>query len=190
MRNTGREAKMPMDDIVDSLIDEEIRFAQIYDLVKTPLLCHDMVRQYCAANSCGKYGVNWTCPPAVGGTEFCINEVKKYSKVLVFRTEYKIGAWYDYTLAEKSEAMHQECVRRVRDKIPKDAGEHLVLSGGGCLYCKECAYVTNEKCRHPEKAIPSIESYCIDIFRFTKKNNIKYGAPDGEMYYFGMVLFN
>ncbi|MCL2712264.1 MAG: DUF2284 domain-containing protein [Methanomassiliicoccaceae archaeon] len=181
---------MPMDDIVQKMIDEEIRFAGIFDLVRTPLLCSDMVRQYCANNACGKYNKNWTCPPAVGEPEYCMNEVKRYSKVLVFRTEYKIGEWYDYSLVEGTIAKHQACVRKVREMIPKDVGDHLILSGGGCVYCKECAYVNNEKCRHPDISIPPIESYCIDIFRFTKKNNIVYGAPEGEMYYFGMVLFN
>ena len=74
--------------------------------------------------------------------------------------------------------------------IPEDVGEHLVLSGGGCVYCKECAYITKEKCRHPDIAIPPLESYGIDWFRFAKKHNIKYGAPEGEMYYFGLILFN
>jgi predicted metal-binding protein len=117
-------------------------------------------------------------------------KVRSYSKVLIFRSEYKIGQWYEYELVEETIRKHQANVRRIRDLIPKDIGDHLLLSGGGCVYCKECAYVKREPCRHPDIAIPPIEAYGVDIFRFTKKNNIKYGSPEGEMYYFGMILFN
>ena len=180
---------MQMDDIVDKVLNNETKFAKIFDLKATPLLCSNMVRQYCENNACGKYNANWTCPPGVGNADDCIKAVEKYSKVLVFRSEYKINEWYDYERVEDTIRMHQANARRVRDLIPKEI-DHLMLSGGGCVYCKECAYVKGEPCRHPDIAIPSIEAYCIDIFRFTKKNNIIYSSPEGEMYYFGMVLFN
>jgi len=181
---------MRMNDIMDQVLNEETGFAGIFDLRATPLLCSDMVRQYCANNACGKYNVNWTCPPGVGGVDECIKKVEKYSKVLVFRSDYKIGEWYDYEKIEETIRRHQANVRRVRDLIPKDIGDHLILSGGGCVYCKECAYVEKKPCRHPDISIPPIEAYCIDIYRFAKKNNIVYGSPEGEMYYFGMVLFD
>ena len=189
MRSTGRNAKMEMSDIIEKILNEETTFAAIYDLVKTPLLCTEMVYQYCANNACGKFNANWTCPPAVGNSKFCISEVKKYSKALIFRSDYKINEWYDFERVQETIGQHQANVRRVRELIPKGI-DHLILSGGGCVYCKECAYIKKEKCRHPEIAIPPIEAYCIDIFRFTKKNNIVYSAPEGEMYYFGMILFN
>ena len=179
-----------MNDIIEKVLNEETRYAEILDLTKTPVYCDEMVIRYCENNACGKYDANWTCPPGVGKFEDCKKEIEKYSKVLVFRTEYKIEKWYDYQRTEETLSLHQANVRRVRDLIPKDVGEYLILSGGGCVYCKECAYVRREPCKYPEIAIPPIEAYGIDIFRFTKKNNIKYGSPEGEMYYFGMVLFN
>ncbi|MCL2143832.1 MAG: DUF2284 domain-containing protein [Methanomassiliicoccaceae archaeon] len=181
---------MITDDIIEKVLNDETGFAKIFDLKETPLLCSHMVRQYCENNACGKYNANWTCPPGVGGIDECTEKVKKYSKALVFRSEYKIGEWFEYEHIERTLGLHQANVRRVRELIPKDAGDHLILSGGGCVYCKECAYVRGEPCIHPEISIPPIESYCIDIFRFTKKNNIVYSAPEGEMYYFGMILFN
>jgi len=181
---------MRMDDLIPKILDDETKFAQIYDLRETPLICSDIVIQYCAANACGKYNANWTCPPGVGVPEECMAKVKSYSKVLIFRSEYKIGEWYEYEKVEETIRKHQANVRRIRELIPNDIGDHLILSGGGCVYCKECAYVKKEKCRHPDIAIPPIEAYGVDIFRFTKKNNIKYGSPEGEMYYFGMILYN
>ena len=179
-----------MDDILENVRNEETGFAGIFDLRKTPLLCTNMVRQYCESNSCGKYNANWTCPPAVGPADECIKKIERYSKALVFRSDYKLNEWYDYERLEETIRMHQANVRRVRDLIPKDIGDHLVLSGGGCVYCKECAFVENKECRHPDLAIPPVEALCIDIYRFTKKNGIVYGAPEGEMYYFGMVLYD
>jgi predicted metal-binding protein len=181
---------MNMNEFAESILDDETKFAGVYDLTVTPLLCDDLVIQYCAANACGKYDANWTCPPGVGDPKVCMDKVRSYSKVLIFRSEYKIGAWYEYEFVEETIRKHQANVRRIREMIPKDIGDHLLLSGGGCVYCKECAYVKKEPCRHPDIAIAPIEAYGVDIFRFTKKNKIKYGSPEGEMYYFGMILFN
>ena len=181
---------MTIEEMADKILDDETRFAGVFDLRETPLICSDMVIQYCAANACGKYDANWTCPPGVGNANECMDRVKSYTKVLIFRSEYKIGEWYEYEKVEETIRRHQANVRRIRDMIPKDAGDHLVLSGGGCVYCKECAYKNKGPCRHPDIAIPPIEAYGVDIFRFTKRNNIKYGSPEGEMYYFGMILFD
>ena len=180
---------MITDEMIEKVLNDETRFAKVFDLRATPLICSELVIQYCENNACGKYGMNWTCPPAVGRFEDCKEKIESYSKVLVFRSEYKINEWYDYERVQETIGAHQANVRRVRELIPKDL-DHLVLSGGGCVYCKECAYIKKEECRFPDIAIPPIESYGLDIFRFTKKNNIVYSAPEGEMYYFGMVFFN
>jgi predicted metal-binding protein len=184
-----RDAAMRMDDIIDSILNDETTFAKIYDLRVTPFMCSELVIQYCENNACGKYNANWTCPPGVGRYEDCKEKVESYSKALIFRSDYKINEWYDYERVQETIAAHQANVRRIRELVPKDI-DHLVLSGGGCVYCKECAYISREPCRHPDIAIPSIESYGLDIFRFTKKNKIVYAAPEGEMYYFGLILFN
>ncbi|MDR0791029.1 MAG: DUF2284 domain-containing protein [Methanomassiliicoccaceae archaeon] len=181
---------MPMNDIMDKVLNDETRFAEILDLTNAPLPIDIMVLRYCEDDACGKYNKNWTCPPAVGAFEDCKKRIEKYSRMLIFRSEYKLNEWYDAERIEETIRMHQANVRRVRELIPDDIGDHLVLSGGGCVYCKECSFVTGEQCRHPDIAIPPIESYGIDWFRFAKKHNIKYGSPEGEMYYFGMILFD
>ena len=180
---------MEMNDLEEKVLNSETTYAKIFDLKATPLICSENVVRFCESNACGKYGANWTCPPGVGAFGECKNKIERYSKALIFRSDYKINEWYDVARVEETLALHQANVRRVRDMIPEGI-DHMVLSGGGCVYCKECTYVKKEPCRHPEISIPPIEAYGLDIFRFTKKNNIKYAAPEGEMYYFGMVLFN
>jgi predicted metal-binding protein len=179
-----------MEDLIKEVLNEETCFAKILDLAATPLPCSEMVIRFCEDNACGKYGANWTCPPAVGSYKDCTEAIGRYSKALIFRSEYKLNEWYDAERIEETLRAHQANVRRVRALIPKDMGDHMMLSGGGCVYCKECAYVNREPCRHPDIAIPPLEAYGIDWFRFAKKHGIKYGSPEGEMYYFGMVLFN
>jgi len=180
---------MEMNDLIDKILNDETKFAGIYDLKATPLICSELVIQYCENNACGKYNANWTCPPGVGRFEDCKKRVESYSKALIFRSEYKVNEWYDYARVQETIGAHQANVRRVRELIPKGM-DHLILSGGGCVYCEECSYIRKEPCMHPEIAIPPIESYGLDIFRFTKRNKIIYSAPEGEMYYFGMILFN
>ena len=187
---TERNNTERMRELLGEILNDETGYADIFDLSERPLPCDKMVRQYCANNACGKYGTNWTCPPGVGDLDECIGKISKYSKVLVFRSQYKLKEWYDAERIEETIGQHQANVRRIRELIPKEIGDHFVLSGGGCVYCKECAYVRNERCIHPEISIPSLEAYGVDIFRFAKKNGIVYGSPEGELYYFGMILYD
>ena len=42
-------------------------------------------RDMCAANSCGKYGKCYMCPPDVGDINDLINEAKSYKDAFVFQ---------------------------------------------------------------------------------------------------------
>ena len=47
--------------------------------VKTLTLLPE-VRKMCAANSCGKYDRNWSCPPGCGTLEDCRRKVRRVEK--------------------------------------------------------------------------------------------------------------
>ena len=190
MHSTERYRMTEVIDVLDEILNAETGYARIFDLTATPLVCSNLVRQFCENNACGKYGANWTCPPAVGSTDECMEKIAKYSKALIFRSEYDVNEWYDYKRIEETLYLHQANVRRIRYMVSNMLDDYLVLSGGGCVYCERCAYSDSKECRHPDISIPPIEAYCIDLFVFAKKNNIVYGSPEGKQYYFGMILFN
>ncbi|AQQ70666.1 putative metal-binding protein [Limihaloglobus sulfuriphilus] len=65
-------------------------------------------RLACEQNSCGQYGTNWMCPPAVGPLEDLIPRVKEYSKGVVFQTVYQLEDSFDFEGMMKAADVHRD----------------------------------------------------------------------------------
>ena len=44
------------------------------------------VRDMCAADQCGAYGKNWTCPPHCGSLEACGEKIRGYRRGILLQT--------------------------------------------------------------------------------------------------------
>lgn len=64
------------------------------------------------------------------------------------------------------------------------------LCAGGCGVCKTCAKRTGESCRFPEKAMPSLEAYGVNVSALAKASNMNYINGQNTVTYFGAVLFS
>ena len=53
-------------------------------------------RKLCEQNSCGKYGTNWMCPPAIGTLGELKAEVLRFSEGVVFQTVHKLKDSFDF----------------------------------------------------------------------------------------------
>lgn len=179
----------PLKEKCKELLNDEITYVGLFDLSATPLPCTEGIRAKCECNTCGSYGRNWMCPPAVGTVDDCNRMISRYSRFLLFRSEYHVVDWDDADDLTECLRMHQENVRRIRTEIRKMLGcDVLPLSGGPCRYCENCSYP--KPCKHPDKSIPSIESYGIDLMTFLESKNIRHDVNEGTVSYFGMILFN
>ena len=66
----------------------------------------------------------------------------------------------------------------------------LHLGVGNCGVCEKCAKLTNEPCRYPDLALPSLESYGVNVSELAKASGMKYINGQNTVTYFGAVLFN
>lgn len=66
-------------------------------------------------NTCGYYGRNWMCPPAVGDLHACRKRIEGYDNMLLFKTEFPIGDMFDLGAILSSMSTHQEIVAGIRD---------------------------------------------------------------------------
>ena len=67
---------------------------------------------------------------------------------------------------------------------------HLSLGAGGCTICEKCAKKTDEPCRHPDKRIPSLEAYGVNVSKTAAAAGMKYINGQNTVTYFGGVLFD
>lgn len=148
-------------------------------------------RDMCAANSCGMYGKCYMCPPDVGDIEMLMSEVVNYDCALVYQTVGELEDSYDFegmVAAKKRTYPLAQSLRGVFEE--HGLSKVLHLCAGGCGVCKTCAKQTGEPCRFPQKAMPSLEAYGVNVSALAKASNMKYINGQNTVTYFGAVLFS
>ena len=147
-------------------------------------------RAMCEANRCGIYGRCYTCPPDVGPVDELMARVRGYDRGLFYQTIHPLEDSFDIEGMTAAKKDFMQVGQRLLDALEPVLGKDaLHLSGGGCGLCEQCAKITNEPCRHPGRALPSLESYGMDVFNTSKHTPLKYINGANTITYFGMVLF-
>ena len=147
-------------------------------------------REACEKNTCGNYNRNWMCPPNVGDIDSLILEAKSFDTAIVFQTVNQIEDSFDIEGMFSAWENHNDVTQKNRHFIDMEHFQKvLYLGAGGCRLCKKCAKRTNEPCRHPDKALPSMEAYGISVYDLALKCEMKYINGKNTVTYFGAVLF-
>ncbi len=147
-----------------------------------------MVREACAADKCGAYGRNWTCPPACGSLEDCGARMASFRSGILLQTVGKLQKRIDTKAYRETEQNHlqrfSEFCRILRQSYP----DALCLGAGGCRVCGQCAYP--EPCRFPEQAMSSMEGYGLFVTQVCRDNGLPYYDGPGTITYTACVLFD
>lgn len=150
----------------------------------TPL---DAVREMCVVNKCGKYNKNWTCPPACGSIEENIQTLRKFAKGILVQTTAVLEDDFDYDTMESCRKHHQEMFTSF-GQILGERFSVLALGAGGCGLCEQCTY-PDAPCRHPGKAMSSMEAYGLLVSDVCKKNGLPYYYGPRTITYTGCYLW-
>lgn len=147
----------------------------------------DQVRYICETE-CPQYGKSWSCPPAVGTVQECMEKCSRYSGGFVFTTISEVTdiANMEETLATRME--HEEITRKIRDLFLEQCEEVQVLSTESCAVCEKCAY-PDAPCRFPDKMFPCIESYGILVTDLAEKYGISFLNGVNIVTWFSLILY-
>ena len=145
-------------------------------------------RAACEMNSCGVYGKCWMCPPDVGPIDELMAKVRSFPRGVWYQTIGELDDSFDFEGMTAAKDRHAAVSHRIREATP--AGLRVLhLTCGGCHVCARCAKLDDEPCRFPEKALPSVESYGVDVYQTTKDTPLKYINGANTVTYFGLLLF-
>ncbi|MFO7617223.1 MAG: DUF2284 domain-containing protein [Bacteroidales bacterium] len=146
-------------------------------------------RQLCEMNTCGHFGLNWMCPPAVGGFEEMRSRVLGFNHGLVIQTVVELEDSFDYegmTLAaDRHDRVFRQVLASFRERYPDQA--HLPLSAGACRYCPTCT-CPGSPCAYPEEAIPSLEAAGIDVNALVAAGGMPYNNGPATVSYVGAIF--
>ena len=147
-------------------------------------------RDICKSNQCGKYGKCWVCPPELPDADEVMATIQSYDRVLWYQTVSSIEDSFDIEGMIEAGKNHVALSQRLRDMVADSLPENaLHLSCGGCRLCPVCAKAEGRPCRMPEKAMSSLEGYCVDVYNTTKDTQLKYINGQNTVTYFGAILF-
>jgi len=143
----------------------------------TDIIFDNMFRDMCKQNVCGRYGKNYKCPPSVGEPEDLKNEVLSYETVILIQTIYPLEDSYDFEGMDEGSKVHSENIDKTREYLIKNLTyeKMLVLGAGGCHICPKCGIIDGGvPCRFPDKAISSVEGYCMNVANMTNSHGLNY----------------
>lgn len=148
-------------------------------------------RAMCEANSCGMYGRCWMCPPDVGDIDVLMAEVAEYDYALVYQTVSELEDSFDFEGMIAAKKRIYPLAQSLRDVFRnRGIDKVLHLGAGGCGVCETCSKKTNEPCRYPGRAMPSLEAYGVNVSRLASAAGMKYINGQNTVTYFGAVLFS
>lgn len=145
-------------------------------------------RAACEMNSCGVFGKCWMCPPDVGPIYELMAEIRTFPRGIWYQTIGEIEDSFDFEGMTEVSNTHAALSQRIREATPEGL-RVLHLTCGGCHVCAKCAKIDNEPCRFPDRALPSVESYGVDVYNTTKSTDLKYINGANTVTYFGLLLF-
>lgn len=162
--------------------------ATLFD--RTRLVTSPMFRDICKSNGCGKYNRCWTCPPETGEIGALIASLDAYKTVLWYQSIAPIEDSFDIEGMFEAGRAHAQLSQRIGDMLKAQGFDgFLHLSCGGCHLCEACTKPEGLPCRYPDRTLPSLEGYGIDVYNTTRDTSLSYINGQNTVTYFGAVLF-
>lgn len=144
-------------------------------------------RTLCEENLCGKYGVNYACPPDCGTVEQMREKVLHWRQALVMQTMWDIDDPLDNAQIKPAKAQHNQLTRQLIDT----AGEPgLMIGASGCSLCTPCAVTQGKPCRFPKLQYSCMSAYCIFVKDMTERCHMDYDCAPGITAFFSMYCFD
>ncbi len=143
-------------------------------------------RPLCQENLCGKYGVNYSCPPDCGTVEEMRQRILRWPRALVMQTMWDIEDPMDEGRTKPAKARHNRLTRELMDW----AGEPgLMVGASGCGLCTPCALAEGAPCRFPALQYSCMSAYCVFVKDLAEKCGMEYDCGPGVVAFFSMYCF-
>lgn len=147
-------------------------------------------RVCCEDNSCGKYGINYSCPPDCGTTAEMEAKIKAQPYALLLQTIWEIDDPMEGAETKKAKKKHNAMIRQLIDDMQAQGTDGFMIGSSGCSLCEQCAITENEPCRFPDKMFSCMSAYCVYVNKLAEKCGIEYDSGQGLVSLYGMFVFH
>ena len=179
---------MTEQEMIDRAIVEGFAAAAIIDTDK--IVFDPSFRPYCEENLCGKYGVNYTCPPDCGSPEAMRQKIMAHRKALVLESMWQIDDYSDKPAIKKAKGSHNRAEIRLLKYFTAQGIPGLLVGASGCSLCEPCALVEGKPCNFPDLRYSCMSAYCIFVKKLADSCGMEYDCGEGLLSFFGMYVFD
>ena len=179
---------MTTEDMIALAAEEGFAAAAVINTAEIPL--DASFRPLCEENLCGKYGVNYSCPPACGSPEDMRLRLLSRKHALVLQTIWEIADYGDSKAVRAAKTAHNAATIRLARTLRAQGLDGILVGASGCALCDECAIVRGEPCRVPEFCYSCMSAYCIFVRELAERCGLEYDAGPGLLAFFGMYVFD
>jgi len=174
----------------------------------------ERVRLKCLVPVCDDYGLNLMCPPYVMSVQEFREVLAKYNWAILIQIEEPIPAEMKKEIRQACDvaALYKSAkfidsykksfdpIKMKQHRIVHKVEAQAFMLGyrfatgfkaGSCKLCPECTASSNsqEPCRHPFRARPSMEAVGIDVFKTAENAGLPFDIPStNKTVWNGLVL--
>ena len=168
-------------------LGEACGFTHIQKLDVSTIQLMPEVRAMCEKNSCGVYGKNWCCPPAVGELEKCREKIAGYKEGILVQTVGELEDPLDGEGMMETQEAHLKNFDKMREMLLEEYPGMLSCGAGTCTRCRECTY-PDAPCRFPSHTFASMEAYGMLVTQVCQANDLPYYYGSGTIAYTSCFL--
>ncbi len=165
----------------------ELGFADVAVIDTADIAFQPAFRICCEDNSCGKYGVNYTCPPDCGSTDEMRERILHYRRALVLESMWDVDNPMDSAQTAPAKGQHNKWTRTLRERMD---GPNLMVGASGCSLCNPCMLPSGEPCRFPDQRWSCMSAYCIFVQKLTELCGMSYDCGPGCVTLFSLLCFD
>lgn len=147
-------------------------------------------RTYCAANVCGQYGTNASCPPNCGSPEVMKQRILAHKQALVLQSVCDVGDYSNIPALLSAKKAHHDSENVLLQRLRTNGCHGLFVGASGCALCSPCAQSQGKTCPFPDQRYSCMSAYCIYVKDLAEKCAMDYACGTGRVAFFGMYAFD
>ncbi|MBR2975173.1 MAG: DUF2284 domain-containing protein, partial [Clostridia bacterium] len=115
--------------------------------------------KYCEENLCGRYGVNYTCPPHCGSARQMQDKVLGCKHAVVVQSVFEGVSFDNQQAIARCKGVHAHRLSRLLQYAKQAYPNAFIIGATGCEVCSVCAVVEGKPCPRPQEAHSCTSAY-------------------------------
>lgn len=176
---------MTNETLIKLALEEGFDHASVIDT--SEIVFDEAFRPYCAENLCGKYGINYSCPPDCGTPEEMKSRVLEHKKALVLQSIWPISDYKDGPAIMKAKGQHNAAGLCLMKRLREEGHQGFMIGSSGCSLCSPCAITEGKPCNFPNLKFSCISAFCIHARKLAESAGMEYDG-NGTLPLFGVYI--